>query len=108
MKATVRGLLASLAIGAGVGMACSEDDPGCSECDPATQYCVEYGTDVSGESSAFSCVALPTACETDASCTCMQTVDDDESNIDSSLQFCLVDGGCRLTDGVVHVTCPGG
>lgn len=53
-------------------------------------------------------MALATACKDDPSCECLATVDDDESNLEWSLNLCLMEGSCDVEDNVLRVGCPGG
>jgi hypothetical protein len=103
----VTGLSLGFALSVALGLAC-KDDPSCSSCDAQSEYCAVSGSDVSGESSTFECVALPDACEDAPSCECLATVDDADSNLDWSLSFCLMDGACGVEDEVLRVVCPGG
>ena len=91
-----------------LGIACKDEEESCSPCDAKSEYCVVLGSDVAGESSTFSCVALPSACKDDPSCECLATVDDEDSNLDWSLDFCLMEGTCGVDGQVLRVGCPGG
>jgi hypothetical protein len=90
-----------------LGVACESQDDPCSSCDPESEYCVRYGSDVAGESATMSCAQLPAACSESPSCDCLASVDDSESNIDVSLSFCLMEGSC-VEDDVLRIVCPGG
>jgi hypothetical protein len=96
-----------LAVSVLLGVAC-KDEASCAQCDAQTEYCAVFGSDVAGESSTFSCVALPSACVDDPSCACLATVDDEDANLDWSLSFCLMEGSCGVDDEVLRVACPGG
>lgn len=96
-----------LALSVILGVACKDDAP-CEPCDAKSEYCAVFGSDVAGVSSTFSCVALPSACTEDPSCECLETVDDEDSNLDVSLSFCLLEGKCSDEDPALRVDCPGG
>jgi len=95
-----------LALSVMLGIACKEEDP--CPCDAKSEYCAVFGSDIAGEPSTHACVALPTACKDDPSCECLATVDDDDSNLEWSLNFCLMEGSCGVEDQVLRVGCPGG
>lgn len=99
-----------LALSIILGIACNAEgaEALCSPCDAKSEYCAVFGSDVAGEPSTSSCVALPSACKDDPSCECLATVDDADSNLDASLKFCLMEGACSGEDPVLRVTCPGG
>ncbi len=98
------GLVLWSSLGCGSGDEPSGDCEGCG----ADEYCVEYGSDVADEPSLFRCVALPTACEDEPTCTCLESVDDADSNMSVSLAFCLDLGTCQAPMGIPEVVCPGG
>lgn len=68
--------LASLAVTSlllGLPLACASEPKTCPEasCDPASEYCRLFGSDVLFEPPEATCVALPTACAAEPSCDCL-------------------------------------
>ena len=93
-------LLAGFAVGTLLG--CADDD---LECDARTEIQVRYGSDVVGEPSEEACEAAPASCGEQPDCACLEG-----QMLDSglNLDFCLDEGDCDDSDGVVKVVCPGG
>ena len=94
-------LLAAVALGAAVG--CAEDDG--SDCDARTEIEVLYGSDISNVPSKTACEEAPASCGEAPDCACLagQMLDNGVN-----LDFCLDQGDCDDSDGVVKVVCPGG
>jgi hypothetical protein len=89
----------------GLVAACNEDPvDACDSCDPETDYCAIYHSDVAGEDPATTCQPLPDGCEDDPTCDCLSEAAAD----DAGLEFCITEGGCSEPDGVAIVNCPGG
>lgn len=68
--------LASIAVMAGLAgmpLACASEPKTCSEagCDPASEYCRLFGSDVLFEPPEATCVALPADCGAQPSCDCL-------------------------------------
>jgi hypothetical protein len=95
------------ALTVGLALGCEDPVAACGPC-RSDEYCVEFGSDIAGQRNTFECVALPQDCEDDPSCECLETVEDEDSNLESSLMYCLEQGSCGLASGVPHVLCPGG
>jgi hypothetical protein len=93
-------LLAGLALGAALG--CADEDV---ECDARTEIEVRYGSDVADEPGGSACEEAPASCGEAPDCACLegQML---ENGID--LDFCLTEGDCDDSDGVVKLVCPGG
>ncbi len=89
-----------------VGSCGEEQQRSCRPC-AEDEYCVEFGSDVAGEPNSFDCVELPMQCADDPTCACLEA---EGGTTDGGvlLDFCFEEGGCDISAGVVHVTCPGG
>ena len=95
-SALLLGLVAGMAIG------CEDDDV---ECDAETEIEVSYGSDIAGESDQTACEAVPASCGKQPDCACLEG-----QMLDNGVRFdfCLQEGDCDDSDGVVQVVCPGG
>jgi hypothetical protein len=84
---------------------CDDSDAtGCAACDGEIEYCVFFGSDVSGEPGSYDCKPLPAACGEAPVCDCLEGAEASDFN----LSFCLEEGGCEETSRGLKVTCPGG
>ena len=80
-----------------VAVGCAGETKGSCDCDPASEYCVEFHSDIAGEPTSLSCEPLP-ECTGDA-CDCLTESEDVPYNFEV----------CTCTDGdLVQVVCPGG
>lgn len=84
--------------------ACGDDTEaeGCDPCEPGSEYCVRYASDIEGDDDVFGCEPLPDSCGNAPACDCL------EGEIDDGLTSCLEEGGCDVRGETLVVLCPGG
>lgn len=87
-----------------VGLACEGSGLSCRECDPDSEVCVEFRSDID-EPAMFECAELPSVCEDDPTCACLE---ENTAVEGTSLFFCDGQGRCDDDGRVMEVSCPGG